>query len=311
MNPRYHVMSHLGADNSNDTARSPPAVFLVRTAVRISRARWFSFLRRVFRYQNGSRSDVLSNPFNSKSWILFEFIVLIVQIVVITLVILISHAEKPIWPLRIWIAGYNLGNLLSLPLLYWRYRCLSRGGDISDTEQQRRNNTEESRSAHMMNKSRTLLELFFAIWFVMGNVWIFDTRYRSFTRAPRLHSLCISLLAWNAIGYSFPFLLFILLCCFVPLLSRAVGFNMNSASEGRGASDDQISHLPQWRYKDVEANNVQHAHQNTECCICLAKYMDKEEVRQLPCLHLFHQRCVDQWLRIISSCPLCKQDIDK
>lgn len=47
-----------------------------------------------------------------------------------------------------------------------------------------------------------------------------------------------------------------------------------------------------------------------ECCICLAKYSDKEEVRQLPCLHVFHLNCVDQWLRIMSACPLCKQGLE-
>jgi hypothetical protein len=27
-----------------------------------------------------------------------------------------------------------------------------------------------------MNKARAFLELFFAMWFVMGNVWVFDAR---------------------------------------------------------------------------------------------------------------------------------------
>lgn len=103
-----------------------------------------------------------------------------------------------------------------------------------------------------MNRCRTSLELFFAIWFVMGNVWVFDSRFGSFQRAPKLHVLCISLLAWNAICYSFPFLLFLLLCCCVPMISSLVGYNMNMGSTHRGASDDQISQLPSWRYKEVD-----------------------------------------------------------
>lgn len=110
------------------------------------------------------------------------------------------------------------------------------------------------RISHLMNKCRTSLELFFAIWFVMGNVWVFDSRFGSFTRAPKLHVLCISLLAWNAICYSFPFLLFLLLCCCVPLISNFVGYNMNMGSTEKGASDDQISQLPSWRYKEVDSN---------------------------------------------------------
>lgn len=103
-----------------------------------------------------------------------------------------------------------------------------------------------------MNKSRTFLELFFAIWFVMGNVWVFDSRFGSFNRAPKLHMLCISLLAWNAVSYSFPFLLFVLLCCLVPLMSNLLGHNINMSSFDKGASDDQISRLPSWRFKEVE-----------------------------------------------------------
>ncbi|XP_042498173.1 E3 ubiquitin-protein ligase At1g63170-like [Macadamia integrifolia] len=299
----------------NGSARVLPSSFLMRTAMRISRASWFSFLRRVFHYQNGSRSDLGSNPFNSGSWITLEFVALAVQMMVISLTLLTSKEEKPVWPLKIWIFGYAIGCLFTLPLLYWRFRHGSLIQGNSDLEQQRSN--EDSRS-HLMNKSRTFLELFFAIWFVIGNIWVFDSRFGSFNRAPKLHVLCMSLLAWNAVSYSFPFMLFLLLCCFVPLISKILGYNMNMGSEDRGASDDQISHLPSWKYKQVDSHsgpgdaaeyNSDSENENLECCICLARYKDKEEVRQLPCSHIFHQSCVDQWLRIISSCPLCKQDL--
>ncbi|KAF5461227.1 hypothetical protein F2P56_021043 [Juglans regia] len=307
--------------NRHRPTRALPSSSLGRMAMRISRARWFSFLRRVFHYQNGSRSDLGSNPFNSSTWMLMEFVALVVQISITTFTIAISKKEKPVWPMRIWIVGYNIGCVLSLLLLYGRYRHHLTHGDgfgLSDVEQQR--GSEESRISHLMNKCRTSLELFFAIWFVMGNVWVFDSRFGSFHRAPKLHVLCISLLAWNAICYSFPFLLFLLLCCCVPLISSLVGYNMNTGSTDRGASDDQISQLPSWRYKEVDTKlepctnthcNPDLANEDPECCICLAKYKDKEELRQLPCSHVFHLKCVDQWLQIISCCPLCKQELER
>ncbi|XP_043688982.1 E3 ubiquitin-protein ligase At4g11680-like [Telopea speciosissima] len=308
---------HVAIGIRNGSARIPPLSFLMRTAMRISRANWFNFLRRVFHYQNGSRSDLGSNPFNSGSWITLEFITLAVQITIISLTLATSREEKPSWPLNIWIVGYDIGCLLTLPLLYWRYNhCFVIQGN-SDLEQQR--NNEESRS-DLMNKSRTFLELFFAIWFVMGNVWVFDSRSGSFNQAPKLHVLCIMLLAWNAVSYSFPFLLFLLLCCFVPLISKLLGYNMGMGSADRGASDDQISQLPSWKFKQVDSCsepgdgagcNSDSENENSECCICLANYRDEEEIRQLPCSHIFHQRCVDQWLRIISSCPFCKQDLKR
>lgn len=298
-------------------ARGGAPSFWIRTAMRISRARWFNFLRRVFHYQNGSRSDLGSNPFNSSKWMTLELLALLIQITIITFTLSISKKESPIWPMRIWIVGYDIGCLLSLLLLYGRYRQLyaSQGDGFSlpDVEQQR--SGEDSRLSHLMNRCRTSLELFFAIWFVMGNVWVFDSRFGSFQRAPNLHVLCISLLAWNALSYSFPFLLFLLLCCCVPLISSVLGYNMNMGAADKGASDDQISRLPSWRYKQVDSNleagNSAPANEDPECCICLAKYKEKEEVRKLPCSHMFHLKCVDQWLRIISCCPLCKQELER
>ncbi|CAH2077865.1 unnamed protein product [Thlaspi arvense] len=300
-------------DSDFNTRDSSPSSFLMRLAMRVSRARWFIFLRRVFHYQNGSRSDLGTNPFDSVTWMVSELVALLLQITVITTTLALSKNERPIWPVRLWITGYNVGCLLNLMLLYGRYRQQSQGNGFSfgDIEQQQRSR-EETRCSHLMNRCRTSLELFFAIWFVVGNVWVFDSRFGSFHYAPNLHVLCISLLAWNALCYSFPFLLFLLLCCVVPLISSFLGYNMNIGSSDKGASDDQISSLPSWKYKLIDETSGSDSAQATddpECCICLAKYKDKEEVRKLPCSHRFHLKCVDQWLRIISSCPLCKQDL--
>ncbi|XP_019193956.1 PREDICTED: E3 ubiquitin protein ligase RIE1-like [Ipomoea nil] len=292
-------------------SRTQPSPFMVRVAMRISRARWFIFLRRVFHYQNGSTtSDLGSNPFNSLTWMMMECVTLSVQIMFTAYTLAVSKEERPVWPMRIWVSGYAFGCLLSLLLLYCRYwvfylRQRDESSAVSDIEQQR---SLEGSSVQMVEKCRTCVELFFAIWFVMGNVWVFDTRFGSFRRAPKLHVLCISLLAWNAVTYSFPFILFVVLCCCVPMVSSFLGYNMNMGSVERGASNEQLSSLPTWKYKQV-CNNPDLENENPECCICLAQYRDKEEMRQLPCSHVFHLNCVDQWLRIISCCPLCKKDL--
>ncbi|XP_022877743.1 E3 ubiquitin-protein ligase At1g63170-like isoform X1 [Olea europaea var. sylvestris] len=316
--PREAVENRdISANNLRNRA-APFADFLIRLAMRISRSRCYSFLRRVFHYQNGSRLDLSSNPFNSRTWMLIEFLALTFQITLITYTLSISKDEKPVWPMRLWVSGYAFGCFLSLILLNWRYLFFyvtQRNNDpsFSDIEQQR--NVQESRSLQNMDKCRTWLELLFAIWFVMGNVWVFDSRFGLFRQAPKLNVLCISLLSWNAFSYSFPFLLFVLLCCCVPMLSSFLGYNMNMASHDRGATDEQLAKLPAWKYKDIgnsfDLGNSTKDDENTECCICLAKYRVKDEIRQLPCTHIFHLKCVDQWLKIISCCPLCKHGLEK
>ncbi|XP_031114151.1 putative RING-H2 finger protein ATL21A isoform X1 [Ipomoea triloba] len=46
---------------------------------------------------------------------------------------------------------------------------------------------------------------------------------------------------------------------------------------------------------------------HTACPICLADYHPKETVRCIPeCEHCFHAECIDEWLRINGSCPVCR-----
>jgi hypothetical protein len=98
----------------------------------MSRARWFIFLRRVYQYQNGPRSDLGSNPFNSAGWLAFELGVIVAQMVITTAIVATSPKERPAWPLRLWVAAYNVGNVLSLPLLYWRHRHSSAAAGRGD-----------------------------------------------------------------------------------------------------------------------------------------------------------------------------------
>lgn len=52
---------------------------------------------------------------------------------------------------------------------------------------------------------------------------------------------------------------------------------------------------------------------NSSCCccsICLMDYKDTDVLRMLPaCGHFFHVRCVDPWLRINLTCPVCRRTL--
>lgn len=45
------------------------------------------------------------------------------------------------------------------------------------------------------------------------------------------------------------------------------------------------------------------------CEECLEKYERGEQVRRLPCMHRFHQHCVDQWFERASTCPVCRHSV--
>ena len=47
-----------------------------------------------------------------------------------------------------------------------------------------------------------------------------------------------------------------------------------------------------------------------KCTICLSEFEADEDVRRLPCMHLFHVECVDQSLGQNKRCPICRVDIE-
>ncbi|EQC40645.1 hypothetical protein SDRG_01726 [Saprolegnia diclina VS20] len=61
-----------------------------------------------------------------------------------------------------------------------------------------------------------------------------------------------------------------------------------------------IIEMPAFQYSTPKAPSG-----NTKCSICLHDFHEDQEVRALPCLHMFHSCCIDQWLLSQSKCPIC------
>jgi len=49
--------------------------------------------------------------------------------------------------------------------------------------------------------------------------------------------------------------------------------------------------------------------EQAECMVCLAQFAGGDSVRILPCKHVFHTACVDEWLARDAHCPLCRHDL--
>ncbi|XP_038559589.1 RING finger protein 215-like [Micropterus salmoides] len=45
------------------------------------------------------------------------------------------------------------------------------------------------------------------------------------------------------------------------------------------------------------------------CAVCLEPFNNNQCLRVLPCLHEYHRDCVDPWLLLQHTCPLCKRSI--
>nr|XP_043634310.1 RING-H2 finger protein ATL8-like [Erigeron canadensis] len=86
----------------------------------------------------------------------------------------------------------------------------------------------------------------------------------------------------------------------------------NPQVANKGLKKKVIEVLPKFIYDSKKvnkgSNNTCEKLLSNDCAICLAEYIDGDEIRVLPqCGHGFHVDCIDMWLGSHSSCPSCRQ----
>lgn len=74
-------------------------------------------------------------------------------------------------------------------------------------------------------------------------------------------------------------------------------------TRNRGANSQQLASLP---VKRIENDDEKCA---DNCAICLEPFKEGDSYKTLPCMHGFHSKCVDFWLRKNASCPMCKHNL--
>ncbi|XP_035377694.1 RING finger protein 11b isoform X1 [Electrophorus electricus] len=47
-----------------------------------------------------------------------------------------------------------------------------------------------------------------------------------------------------------------------------------------------------------------------ECVICMLDFVYGDPIRFLPCMHIYHMDCIDDWLMRSFTCPSCMEPVD-
>ncbi|ORX38490.1 hypothetical protein BD324DRAFT_680220 [Kockovaella imperatae] len=68
------------------------------------------------------------------------------------------------------------------------------------------------------------------------------------------------------------------------------------------ASDIVINGLPKFKLTEESLETSQFK----DCPVCKEEFTVGEEVKRIPCKHIFHPDCVDPWLKVNGSCPVCR-----
>ena len=77
-------------------------------------------------------------------------------------------------------------------------------------------------------------------------------------------------------------------------------------NHAQGAKEGTICRLPTEIYRKRQDLNVSANDDRNKCCICLEQFEDGDQVRRLQCLHIFHKKEIDEWLRRSRECPICR-----
>ncbi|XP_041704894.1 RING finger protein 11 isoform X2 [Coregonus clupeaformis] len=68
-----------------------------------------------------------------------------------------------------------------------------------------------------------------------------------------------------------------------------------------------IHHLPKGVYdagRDGSEKKIR------ECVICMMDFVYGDPIRFLPCMHIYHMDCIDDWLMRSFTCPSCMEPVD-
>uniref|UniRef100_A0A061S5C4 Ring u-box superfamily isoform 2 n=2 Tax=Tetraselmis sp. GSL018 TaxID=582737 RepID=A0A061S5C4_9CHLO len=72
----------------------------------------------------------------------------------------------------------------------------------------------------------------------------------------------------------------------------------------KGASQELIDSMP----TDVVDGSSPEG-SGSRCTVCLEEPAAGQVMRVLPCSHRFHRDCIDKWLAVKASCPICLRDL--
>ena len=65
-----------------------------------------------------------------------------------------------------------------------------------------------------------------------------------------------------------------------------------------------LKFIPIWKVRE----NKRHDN-NNNCVVCLSEFQIGDIISALPCCHVFHTECINNWLKNELSCPVCKFEV--
>lgn len=195
----------------------------------------------------------------------------------VTSTILSLYWDQPCdQPIKYFTLVFSLRFVIALPLNVYRYR--------------------HPHDSPRTKRVITWVDIGYLGWFVFGQIWTFRSATCAET-SPEVFYYALALIIITYFVLLLPVLLVLGLCLCLPCVFIVLG----CLSENQGADDKEISNIPTREFTKEDDPG--------ECSICMTEFEEGDTISELPCSHRFHEACVNRWLPIKRTCPLCRHDI--
>ena len=149
--------------------------------------------------------------------------------------------------------------------------------------------------------------------YISGFVWLL--RAGDCARSsPHLYRLCLALsiilgvfIAINLCCGTVYFGLVLIFRCCGPSIMAWRNRHLAGGAEAGGGGLMGLSLKEIENIQSVTFDPVVHGSCDT-CAVCLSEFDEGQQCRKLQCNHLYHQSCIDEWLKVSTRCPLCNAD---
>jgi len=78
-----------------------------------------------------------------------------------------------------------------------------------------------------------------------------------------------------------------------------------SESKPKGMCKSDIGRLASFQFSDSavkqSSDEGEGAVTQTSCVVCMSEFINRQRIRELPCQHMFHLKCIDKWLKVTSK----------
>ena len=84
------------------------------------------------------------------------------------------------------------------------------------------------------------------------------------------------------------------------VIDNMIRVNLNEIIENTQEKYSYVSNIELYKNQEIQ-----------ECSICLDEIQIGEFVYKLPCKHVFHDICIEPWVKTKTTCPKCRYCLEK